>query len=261
MPSFGFCLVLAYLLIKFTKTENLIPPYPQLSKFFSAGKTLFLFVFAIAILYSIKTLSRNKDWKDTLTVYSRDIQVSKNSATANQLLGNSLILQVALSLNKKNQLDTFALAKTYLKRALEIAPAFFYASSNLGYIYLIENKLDSAYLFLKEGIKNGPNDVQLNYYFGSALLGMQKFDEAINVLKHAVSLNPNNKDVYFTLASSYLGKGDANNGLLCYSKIIELDPNNGAAYYYSGLIFKSKGDNLKANEFMNKALSLGYKPN
>jgi Tfp pilus assembly protein PilF len=67
--------------------------------------------------------------------------------------------------------------------------------------------------------------------------------------------------VYFTLASSYLGKGDANNGLLCYSKIIELDPNNGAAYYYSGLIFKSKGDNLKANEFMNKALSLGYKPN
>ena len=261
IPSFGFCLVVAYLLIQFTKTQSVTPIYPSLVKFFSFGKTLFLFAFLIATFYSIKTFSRNKDWKDTLTIYSRDIQVSENSATANQLLGNSLILQVASSPIKKDQLDTFALAKTYLKRALEIAPAFFYASSNLGYIYLIENKMDSAYLFLKEGVKHGPDDVQLNYYLGSALLGMQKFDEAINVLRHAVSLNPTNKEAYFTLASSYLGKSDANNGLLCYSKIIELDPNNGPAYYYSGLIFRSKGDLTKANEFINKASSLGYKPN
>ena len=261
IPSFGFCLVITYLLIQFTKTENVKPSYPPLTKFFSSGKTLFLFAVAIAILYSIKTFSRNKDWKDTLTIYSRDIQVSKNSATANQLLGNSLILQVATSPIQKDQQDTFALAKTYLKRALEIAPAFFYASSNLGYIYLIENKIDSAYLYLKEGLKNGPNDVQLNYYFGSTLLRLGKFDEAINVLRHAISLNPNNKDAYFTLASSYLGKGDADNGLLCYSKIIEMDPNNSAAYYYSGLIFRSRGDLAKANEFTNKALSLGYKPN
>jgi len=40
-----------------------------------------------------------------------------------------------------------------------------------------------------------------------------------------------------------------------------MDPNNSAAYYYSGLIFRSRGDLAKANEFTNKALSLGYKPN
>jgi tetratricopeptide (TPR) repeat protein len=261
IPSFGFCLILAYFLIRLTKTENVKLVSPQVTKLFFESKILFLFAGAIAILYSIKTYSRSRDWKDTLTIYSRDIHVSENSATANQLLGNSLILQVAASTINKNRLDTFNLAKIYLKRALEIAPSFYYASSNLGYVYLIENKPDSAYLYLKEGVKNGPNDIQINYYLGSALLGLQKFDEAIKVLTHAVSLNPNNKDAYFTLASSYLGNGDANNALLSYSKIIELDPSNGTAYYYSGLIFKSKGDIAKANEFINKALSLGYKPN
>jgi tetratricopeptide (TPR) repeat protein len=260
IPSFGFCLIVAYFLIKLAKTESIKQRLNNPLKKFSANPVLFLLVVSITVLYSLKTFSRNKDWKDTLTIFSRDIGVSKNSATANELLGNALVLQCARSPIRENRRDTFNLAKKYLKRALEISPGFFDASSNLGYIYLVENKADSAYLYLKDGIKNGPNDIQLNYYFGSASLMLNKFDEAINALSHTVSLNPKYEDAYMKLASSYSGKGDLDKGLLNYSQVIKLNPQNALAYYYSGTILRLKGDTLKANEFFTKAASLGYSP-
>ena len=259
IPSLGFCLVITYFLMKLMKSVNAKLVHSNLLKFFSANPALFLFVFGIAILYSFKTFSRNKDWKDTLTIFSHDILVSKNSATANYLLGNSLVLRGGISPVKKDQLDTFNLAKKYLKRAVEIAPGFYNASSNLGYIYLTENKADSAYLYLKEGLKNGPNDVQINYYYGSSLFMLGKYDESIKALNHTISLNPKNEDAYLMLASSYLGKGDNSNGLLCYTKIIELNPRNSKAYFLASGIYKAQGNTLRAKEFMDKAVSLGYK--
>jgi tetratricopeptide (TPR) repeat protein len=257
-PSIGFCIVIAYFLARLTKTEVIKSRVNSPVTFFSTYSTLLLIVLGIAILYSFKTLSRNRDWKDTLTVFSRDVQTSKNSATANELFGNALLLKVAKSPNKQNQVDSFNLAKKYLKRALEIAPGFYYAASNLGYIYLAENKPDSGYPYLRDALKYGPRDIQVNYYYGSTLFLLNKLDSAIKILNHTVELNPKYEAAYSVLASAYLGKGDVNNGLASYLKVIELNPNNAKAYYYAAGLLRSKGDTVKANEYMNKAVSLGY---
>ena len=261
IPSFGFCIIIAHLLIRLTKSESIDFRPAGLPKFFSTYSTLFMVVIAVTALYSIKTISRNKDWKDTLTIFSRDIHVSPNSATANELLGNSLLLRAAISPNKTHQADSFNLAKKYLKRALQIAPGFYYASSNLGYIYIIENKPDSAYMYLKEGIKYGPDNIELNNYLGSSMLMLRKYDEAIKQFSHLISLNPRYEDAYFNLASSYLGKGDSDKGLASYLKLIEINPGNGKAYYLAAGIYNAKGNPIKTKEFIDKALKLGYKPN
>ena len=261
IPSFGFCMILAHLLIRLTKSDSIAYRPADLPRFFSSYSTLFLIVTAITALYTIKTFSRNKDWKDTLTIFSRDIHVSPNSATANELLGNSLLLRGAVSANKIHQADSFNLAKKYLKRALEIAPGFYYASSNLGYIYIMENKPDSAFIYLKEGIKYGPDNIELNNYLGSAMLMLRKYDEAIKQFSHLISLNPRYEDAYFNLASSYLGKGDSDKGLASYLKLIEINPGNGKAYYLAAGIYNAKGNPIKTKEFIDKALKLGYKPN
>ncbi len=261
IPSLGFCILLAYVLIKLTNAESIVIKFKSLPQFFGLNKKVFFIVLGICALYVFKTTSRNKDWKDTLTVFSKDIQVSKNSATANHLLGNSLLLRVAASSNIKNRSDTFNLAKNYLKKALDIAPGFFNASSNLGYIYLVENKADSAYLYLQKGLKYGPDDVQLNYYLGSALYLLKRFDESIKVLGHTVALKPTYEDAYMMLASSYLANGDSDNGLQCYLKVIGINPNNAKAYHSAALLLKARGDVGQANEYFNKAASLGYKPN
>ncbi|HSB91944.1 MAG TPA: tetratricopeptide repeat protein [Flavitalea sp.] len=259
IPSFGFCIVIGCLLVKLTKADQVKPVYQTIPRFFKSSPRLFALLLGICFLYSIKTAARTEDWKDTLTIFSRDIEVSRNSATANELLGNSLLLSVARSSNRQHMLDTFSLAKKYLKRALQIAPGFFYASSNLGYIYLVESKPDSAVLYLKAGLKYGPKDTDLNYYYGSAAYLMKDFDEAIRALNQSIASKPSREDAYLMLGSSYLGRGDANGALSTYYKLIEIDPNNAKAYYNVAGILRTQGEEQKANEMMNKAAALGYR--
>jgi tetratricopeptide (TPR) repeat protein len=258
MPSLGFCLVLTYFLMKFTKTESIKWSYKNLAEFFSVNRALFLIVIGITVLYSVKTFSRNKDWKDDMTIFSHDVRISKNSATAHYIFGRTLAASALKSANNKNQEDTLRLARKYFKEALEICHDYRTATSYLSYIYLYQNNVDSAYFYLKEGLKTAPDDVELNYYFGTALLKLGKFDESIKALNHALSLNPKYEDAYFKLAASYLNKGDVNNGLSCYLKVIEINPGRAEAYYSAAKLLEAKGDTLKAKEYFDKAASLGY---
>jgi len=260
IPSLGFCIVLAHFLIRLTKTESVKSGFKNLSGFFALNKRLFFFVFVIGLLYSFKTISRSKDWKDNLTIFSHDVKISPNSATANQILGSALTVSALTSPDKQNQATVFSTAKKYLKRSLEIYPDYYAPLSHLGVIYMYEKNPDSAYYYLQKGMVLMPDDIDLNYNFGTLLFNLKKYDEAIKVLNHTVELNPRYENAYYNLAASYKNKGDDDKGLYYYSKVIEINPNNAYAYYYAGQILRSKGDTAKANEFINRAASLGYNP-
>jgi tetratricopeptide (TPR) repeat protein len=261
IPSLGFCIILTYFLIKLTKTESIKSGFKNLFQFFTLNQRVFFIVLAISLLYYIKTTSRNKDWKDNITIFSHDVKISGNSARANQILGSALMISVMKSPDKQTHTDTFNLAKTYLKRALEIYPEFYTPLSHLGVIYMYEKNFDSAYYYLKKGLALMPNDIDLNFNFGLLLINLKKYDEAIKVLNHTIELTSTHEDAYYNLAALYQNTGDYDKALLYYSKVIGLNPNNANAYYNSGVLLKSKGDTLKGNEFINKAMSLGYKPN
>lgn len=261
IPSLGFCIILTYFLISITKTESIKSGLKNLFQFFSFNARLFLFVSIISALYYYKTVSRSKDWKDNITIFSHDVKISNNSARANQILGSSLMTSVLKSPYKQNQADTFRLAKTYLKRALEIYPEYYPPLSHLGVIYIYENNFDSAYYCLKKGLEIMPNDIDLSFNYGLVLFYLKKYDEAIKALNHTIQLTSTHENAYYNLAALYQNTRDYDKALLYYAKTIELNPNNANAYYNSGKIFKLKNDTLKANEFINKALSLGYKPN
>jgi protein O-mannosyl-transferase len=259
IPSLGFCIILTYFLIRFTKTESVKSRFKNLFQFFSLNYVVFVIVLGIGALYYLKTTARNKDWKDNLTLFSHDVKISKNSERANQILGSALMVSVMKSPNRQNQQDTFNLAKKYLKRALEIYPDHYAALSHLGVIYLYENKFDSAYTYLKKGLELLPNDIDLNFNYGLVLFNLKKYDEAIKALNHTIELTSTHENAYYNLAALYQNTGDYDKALFNYSKAIELNPNNANAYYYSGVILRSRKDTLKANEFINKAISLGYK--
>ena len=261
MPSLGFCIVLTYLLFRLTKTEALQARIRNLIQFITFKPALLVLMLGIAALYSFKTVSRSKDWKDNITIFSKDVKTSRNSARANQILGSSLMLSGMRSPYKQNQVDTFQLAKRYLKRALEIYPQYYSPLSHLGVIYLYELKLDSAHDYLKKGLALMPNDVDLNFNYGLALFHLKKHDEAIKVLTHTIQLAPQHENAYFNLGALHQNKLDYDSALFYYSKAIEINPNNATAYYHSGSMYRARGDTARANRFMEKAASLGYKVN
>ena len=260
-PSLGFCIILTWFLIRITKTESIKNKFKDFYQFFALNQRLFFIVLGITALYCLKTISRSRDWKDNITIFSNDVKISGNSARANQILGSALMISVMKSADVKNQEDTFRLAKGYLKRALEIYPEYYAPFSHLGVIYLYEKKFDSANYCLKKGLQLMPDDVDLNFNYGLLLFNLKEYDNAIKVLNHTVELNSKHENAYYNLAALYLNKIDYDKALLNYSKVIELNPKNANAYYYSGALLKLKGDTIKANEYTAKALSLGYKEN
>ncbi len=259
IPSFGFCFVMAYFFAKTINksssfAKNISSPVNVILK----NKTTLFLLSILLFLYSARCIARNADWKDNLSLFSADVITTPNSANLNKDLGSTLVDLVKESPNKKNQTDTFNIAKPYLKRAIEIYPLYFDAFPLLGVIYYIENNFDSAYYYQKQGLEFSPDNAELNFNFGKTLDKLKRYDEAIKVLDHAVALDPKNEGAYFNLALSYTNKGDIEKGLFYFLKVTDLNPKRAEAYYYEGQIYNAKKDTVKAKEFLDKAAQLGY---
>jgi protein O-mannosyl-transferase len=74
MSSLGFCILFAYLLVHYVKNPKIV-----------AGVFL-----VILSLYSLKTFTRNYDWKDSFYLFRRDAKYSTNSAKIQTSLGGDL---------------------------------------------------------------------------------------------------------------------------------------------------------------------------
>jgi tetratricopeptide (TPR) repeat protein len=74
MSSLGFCILAAHLLLHYVKNPNAIA-------------AIFLLVLS---LYSVKTYTRNYDWKDSFTLFRRDAKYSPNSSKIQTSLGGDL---------------------------------------------------------------------------------------------------------------------------------------------------------------------------
>ena len=74
MSSLGFCILIASLLVQYVKNPK-------------AASAIFLLVLS---LYSIKTFTRNSDWKDSFTLFRRDSHHSVNSSKIQTSLGGDL---------------------------------------------------------------------------------------------------------------------------------------------------------------------------
>ncbi|MBE7443350.1 MAG: hypothetical protein HS119_12965, partial [Flavobacteriales bacterium] len=83
--SVGFCLVLSVLMLKWFKIDTSIN---VINVKIPSG---FLMIFlTISILYSTRTIARNSDWHDYITLYTTDIEHLTESAKAHALLANTL---------------------------------------------------------------------------------------------------------------------------------------------------------------------------
>ena len=255
----GFCFVLSYFLVKITRTESIKWNGYSFQNFFAANSKLLLVVIVIISLYSMKTIDRSKDWKNNITLLSKDVQVAENSARANQILGSALLVAAQKSPNTISRNDTLNLAKKFLRRSTEIYPDYYASLSHLGVIYLFEQKLDSADYYLAKGREKNPNDIDVNFNYGILLIHLKRYDEAIRVLNHLITLQPGNTNAHYNLAVAYDNKRDIENALVNYLKVTEIDPTNANAFYNASRILRAKGNIIKADEFMSKAVSLGYK--
>lgn len=296
IPSLGFCIILTYFLIKLTKTENVKSRFNNLSKFFSVNSFLFIFVLGIIVLYSVKIFSRNKDWKDNITLFSHDVTIVKNSAKAHFILGTVLLSDVYPKEKDKVKQDSILnVIVDELSRGIEImsavstfAPSYNYMlgiaymykkdpKSALSYLEMyrdkyakpeieVYNRLASVYYDLNmfdkaiqaedSVIKYLPDFSNTYLFKGNALFAKQEYEKALVQYQKAIELSPNNVEVYYNRAIAFANEKKYEEALKDYDKTIELKPDYVEAYVNRGNILSDEKKYDEALNNFNKAIEL-----
>lgn len=257
IPSLGFCLIVAYYINRLSnpasrkqKTES-----SQFDSVIKNKTSLFLIV-AILGIFSVMSISRNTVWKNNTTLFAADIKTSPGSVNLNKGYGYALVDSATVIKDKQHQLDSFNMAKPYLKKIIEMYPKYTEIYTKLGFVYYMINNFDSACYYYKTGLNYAPESFILNYNLGKTLNKLKRYDEAIKTLD-AATKSGDDDGVYFNLAAAYTNKGDYEHGLKYFYKVLEINPKRADACYYIGLTYKAQGDSVKSKEFLDKATALG----
>jgi len=97
------------------------------------AKVLYPAGLLVLMLLSVRTVWRNFDWRDELTLWQKTVQTAPDSARARNNLGGAYLRS-----------GQPALAEAHLEAALRIRPDFASARANMGKLYMDRGDLDMA---------------------------------------------------------------------------------------------------------------------
>jgi len=230
IPSLGFCIILAVMLMKINNNPkiNLKPSFIALTVL-------------ILGLYSVKTINRNQDWKDTETLIRSEQENSNAVRTqlsyANQM-GQLGITQTD-SLTKKEYFNQ-ALAAAH--KAVNSYPGYSLAHYVLGRSYLQMNDTTHAKSeFLKALDIDNRNISALND-LGVIYWHQHDMDKSAEAYKKITEIDSRNEKAFENLGMIYYFMKDYNNALRMYDITLSLNPNNNLANQYKKIIQQELGN-------------------
>lgn len=160
VPSVGFCLLAAVLILKLKKYFTSLP----------------LLILAVYFMFSFV---RSAVWKDNIIIWSEMVKFYPKNALAHSGL--------AASLRAGLQLDE---AIEEYRHALKLDPAYAKDYSNLGSALGEKGLYEEAITCFKQAIKLDPGYISAYNNLGITYARMKKFDEAKNIWQKALKISP-----------------------------------------------------------------------
>jgi tetratricopeptide (TPR) repeat protein len=260
MPSLGFCLALGLLLMKLSRVRLPVKPVYSVSSFFTQNVTVITAVLLAVILYSFKTVSRNKDWQDNVHLFGKDVQTSPNSARTHYNWGLSNIYDLYLEEEdpglKKEYLEE---GRRELETALDIYPEYFEAEKPLGYVHLKQGAYETAVKHFDQYLVMNPKDVATLNNKAAALMGMQMYQGAIPVLELALAKEPSDTSAVKNLGRCYAYTQQFSKAVEYFLKSIQLSPGVSENYRLAGMAYQFLGDSTRARPYLEKAGNMAAK--
>lgn len=183
-----------------------------------------------------------------------------NNADLLTQLGSALLKKAALEYKGKEQA---AVARTYLEKAVSIAPANVNALLALGYSYELEGNLDKAdENYQKAQTADGSNS---DVFTALGRIASQKEDyaNAGTLFGKAIALNGNNTGAYYAAGRTFETIGDADHAFSSYANVLKLSSDNtekslafvGEARIIAGSDNRASNKNESSDD-INSALAL-----
>jgi len=248
--SLGFCMVVAYSIFTLLKVDF------QTKIITHSQKNKLAFAFLILLIpYSIKTIARNQDWKDFLTLYAHDIKYLDKSAKANTLYASTLLNEIH---NNSNAPDTKAkldLVINYYKAALNVYPKYATTWNNLGSVYFsfFQEYKKSIHCF-RNAIQNKNDYVEAYFNLAYAYEKIDNADSAIYLYKKTIEIEPTYSYAYSNLGNLYFNLHDYNHAVFYNEQLMKVDPKTDLPYINMANYNIMRNDTIAAISYMEKAI-------
>lgn len=218
--------------------------YAYFSKAAKNKKLSMIFTCAVMViilsLYASKTISRNRVWKDDFTLFSTDVQTSKNSAKGNCAAGFQYLLK-AIYPNDKNEAgkkkEYCDKAAKLLNHAIQLYPLYTDVIEQLGNLYC------GCYVDIAKS---------LHYYAIALQLEKRRNAEIAAAAKEILNMTPG-------LLEDNSVTSTAEEMIQSCDELLEVNPHIGEAYYIKGIIYGKYLNNIEmALDNLEQALSMDF---
>jgi len=229
----------------------------------------------ILCLYSFKTLSRNRAWKDNFTLLTTDVKISKNSVKGNFLAGSQFLLKAINLENENKDLHKSEYSNEALKlllRSLQLYPQNMDAIEQLGILYFFCDTDVAQALHCYALLLQHKRSINKEKMMKSIIHILTSTDTLLDekttlstpeeILISCDELLKAQDDIgeAFYLKGILFGKYLNNNELALenYKKALSIDFLKTAKFYeYTGVAFAISGDYSNALQYLLRAIELG----
>jgi Flp pilus assembly protein TadD len=270
LPSVGFCWVIAWGWTRlFAWSAQYQPPWRWL---LAAA----LGVTATACV--VRIVSRNRDWRDDLTLFTRTLAFSPNAYYMHNNLGvvywdkgdaksaerewnealrlapNAAIVLnnlAVLKLGEKQYEEVVGLSL----RTIAIEPNNPEAHMDLGAAYLAMGNLEQAEQELRVAVALAPVSVKARDALGELYLNQLRLPEAEEQFRRSVEIQPGSRG-YVGLGLVRWRRGDRQEAERCLKQGVSLDPSSARAHVMLGLLYLDLGRSAEGETELRRGLKI-----
>jgi tetratricopeptide (TPR) repeat protein len=207
IPIIGFCLMVP---VSIHAISTRLFRKPKAIKTATLAAVAF-----ILCLYATVSFTRNRDWQDGLTLWSKTAASSPGSFVAHGSLGRAY---------QEQGMITEAIRE--YEKAIEIYAGDYKAHYNLGVIYDRQGDFENAVRHYKKAVEIYPQYVNAHFNLGNIYHKQGVLDAAVVHYQKVLAVHPEDFEARNNLGVAYAKQGKLDQALSEWEKVLEIDPQN-----------------------------------
>jgi len=253
VPSLGYSICLVFLIYYLLKL-------PLLTKLGGIqSRNLYTVAGIIVLLFFIRTIVRNPDWKSHLSIYEHDVKLAPRSAKLQSLLASCYNQQIQQDpgMSDEDKAKYYTGAEQAYMASLAVYPEYVTSLNNLGMIqYSYYHNLPKALGYFRDAVKYDTTYVEALFNTGDCYMELDKLDSAEQYLMQTIKINPEYYMAYIYLAKVDFKEGRLDKVLKFSQDALDHGHNSDFLYVNIGNVYLAQKDTNKAAENYAKALDI-----
>ena len=209
---------------------------------------LFLILSLFILTFSVKTLTRNKVYRDTFSFADYAAKESPSSAMAFNMLGSEY-----------NNRGDYKQAIACYTKSIELEPTKYHALFNRGNAFKNLKMYDLALKDYDYGLQYDSLNAKAWFDRGNIYLDLEQYEKAIQDFNQAIKIYPRYSNAHNNRGNAYASLKNFDFAIRDYTLAIKFRATNASAYSNRGNVYSEMGEYEKALADFEKALEL--KPN